>query len=192
MFLLWEPLNADFWWWISLNCLILCSLSFSLIKEYISNFRDDLEHKLFWKVTAGIVTGIVLYGVFWVGHYALLWVYPATDSAVRGVYEWREGVSNLRVLLLILFVIGPGEEIFWRGCLQYLYMNKWGPWRGFLLATLVYSLIHLTTGNWLLPVAALTCGLVWGWLYMRYRSLVLNIVSHVVWDLLVFLVFPFM
>ena len=33
--------------------------------------------------------------------------------------------------------------------------------------------------------------LFWGWLYLRFRSPVLNIVSHTLWDLAVFVVFPF-
>jgi hypothetical protein len=43
----------------------------------------------------------------------------------------------------------------------------------------------------MLIVAALVAGLFWGWMYMRYNSMVMNIVSHTVWDIAVFLILPF-
>jgi membrane protease YdiL (CAAX protease family) len=43
----------------------------------------------------------------------------------------------------------------------------------------------------MLILAALIAGLFWGFMYYRYRSLLANVVSHTVWDVAVFLVFPF-
>ena len=39
--------------------------------------------------------------------------------------------------------------------------------------------------------AALVCGAVWGGLYYRFKSPLLNVVSHTAWDVAVFLLFPF-
>jgi hypothetical protein len=43
----------------------------------------------------------------------------------------------------------------------------------------------------MLILAAAVCGVFWGWLYLRFRSPLLNVVSHAVWDLLVFVILPF-
>lgn len=61
---------------------------------------------------------------------------------------------------------------------------------GFLVATGIYTGVHLAGGNPILVLAAGVCGLFWGWLYLRYRSLLLNVTSHTAWDVAVFLLFP--
>jgi membrane protease YdiL (CAAX protease family) len=43
----------------------------------------------------------------------------------------------------------------------------------------------------MLILAAAVCGVFWGGLYLRFRSPLLNIVSHTLWDLLVFVILPF-
>jgi len=42
----------------------------------------------------------------------------------------------------------------------------------------------------MLVLAAATCGLFWGWLYLRFRSVIILVVSHVLWDLAIFLFAP--
>ena len=65
------------------------------------------------------------------------------------------------------------------------------PAYGFALTALLYTAVHLSSGNIMLVLAAAVCGVFWGWLYLRFRSPILNIVSHTLWDLAVFVVFPF-
>jgi hypothetical protein len=62
---------------------------------------------------------------------------------------------------------------------------------GFIFATVLYTVVHIATGNMVLVLAALICGLFWGWLYMRYQSMLINVISHTVWDIGVFLLLPF-
>jgi hypothetical protein len=49
----------------------------------------------------------------------------------------------------------------------------------------------LTSGNPVLVLAALVCGLWWGYQYLRFNSLLSNVISHLFWDLLVFIILPF-
>lgn len=42
----------------------------------------------------------------------------------------------------------------------------------------------------MLILAAGLCGLFWGFLYVQNGSILLNIVSHTVWDVAIFLLFP--
>ena len=91
---------------------------------------------------------------------------------------------------LIAFVIAPGEEIFWRGYVQRTLGRRSMP-RGLVLVVLAYGLVHLGSGSVTLVGAALVCGLFWGCLYQRFKSIWLNILSHALWDRAVFLVWPF-
>jgi len=84
----------------------------------------------------------------------------------------------------MVFIIGPGEEIFWRGFLQRKWTEKHGSLTGLILAVLFYAGVHISSG------AAAVCGLFWGVLYLRYRSVIMLIISHTLWDLLIFLAFP--
>lgn len=63
--------------------------------------------------------------------------------------------------------------------------------RGLVLSVLAYGLVHLGSGSVTLVGAALVCGLFWGCLYQRFKSIWLNILSHALWDRAVFLVWPF-
>ena len=69
------------------------------------------------------------------------------------------------------------------------------PHRGWLLAALaataLYAVVHLSSGNPMLILAALVCGLFWGLLYQRTGSITLVVISHTAWNLTVFLGFPF-
>ena len=44
--------------------------------------------------------------------------------------------------------------------------------------------------NFMLLVAAAICGLFWGLIYQRERSLVPVIISHSLWDLIIFVLYP--
>ena len=87
-------------------------------------------------------------------------------------------------------VIGPGEELFWRGFLQRRLQAQAGPGRGLVLATLLYAAVHIASSNPILVLAAFVCGLFWGLLYLRYQSMLLNMLSHLIWDLAIFLLLP--
>jgi hypothetical protein len=43
----------------------------------------------------------------------------------------------------------------------------------------------------MLVLAAAVCGLFWGVLYLRTGSILLVAVSHTLWDIAVFVLFPF-
>jgi len=134
---------------------------------------------------------MALYAVFAAGRAAAVGLFPFATEGIERVYALRSGVPLFRVVLLISLVIGPGEELFWRGFFQENAGAAAGRPTGFILASLLYTSVHLASGNIMLILAAAVCGVFWGWLYLLFRSPFLNIVCHTVWDLLVFVVFPF-
>ena len=138
-----------------------------------------------------ILSAVLLYLVFAVGNFLSRNIFTFAGSGIQDVYAFKMGASRFRIAVLMIFIIGPGEELFWRGFLQRRLQEKSGKYMGFFLATGIYTLVHLGSGNVMLVLAAGVCGLFWGYLYLRYGSITLNVVSHTLWDVTVFLWLPF-
>ena len=181
----------DFWAWLALNIIIVAGLSFAIDRGYGQRLKEDLRSVPLRKAAIGIASAAFLYAVFALGRVAALRIFPFAASGIWNVYALKTGVPVLRVVLLILFVIGPGEELFWRGFFQERTGATTSRSYGLALTALLYAAVHLASGNIMLVLAAAVCGLFWGWLYLRFRSPVLNLVSHTLWDLAVFVLFPF-
>ena len=180
----------DFWWWMGLNLTILLGLSLFLDRDLAGRIRGKDGPAPLVVFYGGILSALVLYGLFFLGGLMLRWMFPGADQGIAGVYAFRGQASSLRIALLMTLVIGPGEEFFWRGMVQHHLAGRYGSWIGVFTATLVYTLVHLPTANPVLLLAALVCGLYWGLLYHFTRSLPLVALSHTAWDLLVFLALP--
>ncbi|MBE3111376.1 MAG: CPBP family intramembrane metalloprotease [Acidobacteria bacterium] len=181
----------DFWAWLAVNIALVVALSFAVDKGYGRRLKKDIGTDFLRKAGIGIVSAMALYAVFAAGRAAALRLFPFAAAGIGNVYALRSGVPLLRIVLLIGLVIGPGEELFWRGFFQENAGAGPGRTAGFILASLLYTSVHLASGNVMLILAAALCGVFWGWLYLRFRSPLLNIVSHTVWDLLVFVILPF-
>jgi uncharacterized protein len=181
----------DFWAWMTLNIVLLLALAFLVDKDYARRIREDVRTGLGRKIAIGLASAAGLYVLFAVGRDLALRIFSFAEAGISNAYALRAGIPLWRVALLIGLVIGPGEELFWRGFFQERAAATTCPSYGFALAAMLYTAVHLASGNLMLVLAAAVCGVFWGWLYMRFRSPVLNIVSHTVWDLLVFVIFPF-
>jgi len=180
----------DFWWWMSANIVLLVFLSFALDKSYFSLLLRDLSSELLRKILIGIVSAGVLYLIFFAGHYLCRAIFPLASGGIADVYSFRQDASPLRIILLLIFLIGPGEELFWRGFIQRHWQNRFGSLAGWLSAAALYSFVHLGSRNMMLVLAAFVCGLFWGGLYLRCRSPLMIIIGHTLWDSLIFIVLP--
>ena len=181
----------DFWAWLALNIVIVVGLGFLIDRDYVQRLARDARSGLLRKAGLGIASAAALYAVFAAGRILALRLFPFAAAGIDNVYALKAGVPVLRVVLLIALIIGPGEELFWRGFFQERAGSTTKPAFGFALTAMLYTAVHLASGNIMLVLAAAVCSVFWGWLYLRYRSPVLNMISHSVWDLLVFIVFPF-
>lgn len=178
----------DFWWWMSLNAVAVMAYSFITDRSYLKLIKDDLKTGLVKKILLGVASAVLLYGFFYAGNQVSRIIFPFAENGINQVYAFKEGTSVLRMALLMIFLIGPGEEIFWRGFLQRRWQTRFGSLKGYWLAALLYALVHLASGNIILVLAAGVCGLYWGAMFSRYRSVVMLVVSHTVWDLMIFLI----
>jgi len=181
----------DFWWWMTANLVILLTVVQFADPGWRAVLVADLKEHPLRKVALGVFSAVALYVVFWVGNKACRYILAGAGQEISAIYAFKDQAPALRIVLLMIFVIGPGEELFWRGFLQRRLGDALDERSGWLLATAAYTAIHLAGGNPILVLAAGVCGLFWGWLYRRHGSMLLNAVSHTVWDIAAFLLFPF-
>ncbi len=181
----------DFWWAMGLVVAVLVVSAFTADGHYAALLREDVRSRPLRKIALGVLSATVLYGVFCLGGVLVRRFLPTGGDGIGAVYALKSGAPTLRIGLLLLLVIGPGEELFWRGYLQRTWQKRIGGASALPLAVAVYTAVHVASGNPVLVLAAAVCGLFWGVLYQRSGSVLLVAVSHTIWDLAVFLVFPF-
>lgn len=133
---------------------------------------EDLLRTTAADVAIGVVAAGLLYGVFWAGDALLRRWLPALASQVDGLYGVR---ASRRVMTAVLVVVGPCEELFWRGLVQ--------ERAGVAIALTGYAAVHLWERKAILVLAAAVGGAFWGALFSLRGTLVAPIVSHALWDL---------
>ncbi len=180
----------DFWWAMGLIVGALVVSAFAADGAYAALLREDVRTRPLRKAALGVLSAAALYGVFFLGNALVRRFLPMGGEGIGAVYALRAGAPALRIGLLLLLVIGPGEELFWRGYLQRTWQKKLGNASALPLAVAAYTAVHIASGNPVLVLAAAVCGLFWGVLYQRSGSVLLVAVSHTLWDLAVFLLFP--
>lgn len=180
-----KPFN--FWIEMSGSILLL------ILMSYFAN-RDIFSFgKIKWRyILIGVVSAITLYGIFYVGNIISGYLFPFKDAQISSVYSNKSNANLTLIGLLLFFIIGPGEELYWRGFIQNTLGKKLGENKGYLFSVFLYTAVHIVTGNFMLIIAAFVCGLFWGWLYKKEKSLIPVIISHAIWDLTIFVLLPLM
>lgn len=177
-----RPFN--FWLMLSLSTLFLMVISILVNRDFP---RIHLGFRL---LLLGVLSGIGLYLLFYAG-FQFTKSNPIFNEGITHVYDFRAGTPPLLIAALLLFPISPSEEIYWRGLIQRRFMDKIGGRAGFLFTASAYALVHLPTLNFPLILTALIGGLVWGYIYKATGSLAPTVISHVLFDLLIFVIAPF-
>ena len=138
----------------------------------------------------GIASAVVLYITFRFGDRFARGSMPGGDAEIRDIYALRTLRPKEEIAARLATIIGPAEELFWRGLVQEALMRQLGRWRGAVAATLAYGGVHVVTGNFTLFGAATVAGAHWCALYAAGVPLGALVVSHVSWDVWIFLVQP--
>lgn len=171
--------RADFWSRAAVAGLVIGA--YAIVAQ-----RGALEGLLRPTVTdvvIGVVAAGVLYGVFWAGNAVLRRWLPGVAAEVDDLYAVRTVQRPARLpMSAVLLVVGPCEELFWRGLVQ--------ARAGFVVALAGYAAVHLWERKAALVLAAVVGGAFWGALFSWRGTLVAPIVSHALWDLAVVVWFP--
>ena len=184
MFFPYLGLNLNFWAVMTVASLTLTTLAIV--------FGGWPDLRLDWReVLLGAGIAVVLWGVFWIGDKCSQWMFDFARPQVDMIYGIKSGTAPSLIALLLLLIIGPGEEIFWRGYVQRRCSERWSPNIGFLVATAAYTLIHIPSLNFMLIMAAMVCGIAWGGLYRLFpKHFTAIVISHALWDAAAFVWFP--
>ncbi len=142
------------------------------------------------EVTLGIASAGVLYGIFQLGDRMSRKFLPRGAQEIDQIYGWERYRDRREIAARLALVIGPSEELFWRGFIQQRLIRAYGAVPGTALATAAYGGAHLVTGNLTLIGAATVAGAFWGGLALLGAPPGALIVSHAVWDVFIFLIAP--
>ena len=142
------------------------------------------------ELTLGLASAAALYGTFKLGDRFARRFVPGGNAQIRDIYSLRELAPHGETAVRLVAVIGPAEELFWRGLVQDALMRRYGRWTGAAMAAVAYSAVHVTTGNFTLMGAAGIAGAHWCVLYAAGVPIGALIVSHCAWDVWIFLVQP--
>jgi uncharacterized protein len=174
--------RAIFWYIFTGSLLVL--ITYAMFQEAVED-----EASFFKYISIGILSGLILYLLFWLGVQAFDLLNLPFENSIKKLYRWFAPALFWQYLALIL-VAAPGEELFWRGFVQKRLLRYFGPLKSILIAALLYASVHIYSGTFILMLAAFLSGLIWGALYLWKKSMPLVIVSHVVFDIMIFIILP--
>lgn len=184
----WTAPHINFWYAIMLGAGALIGLSLWFGKDWKRTISFNLKDLLI-----GIGSAAILWCIFYLGNEISNLLFDFARSQVDTIYVIKEGQNQLLLTLALVFWIGPAEELFWRGYIQRrLEDTKYGKWGALIITTIIYALVHIWAFNFMLLMAAVVCGLFWGLLYMVNRNLLTLFISHALWDVAIFILFPIM
>lgn len=178
--------DVPFWPTMTVSAAVLATFSLLLQRKQLQEiYAFESRH-----IVNGVLAAFILYAVFWAGFIISTKTLPFAELQVNSIYGIRDEQNPWLIAGLLMFIIGPAEEIFWRGFIQQRLSKKYGLWFGFIAAAALYTLVHIWSFNFMLIAAAALCGGFWGLLYLRTGSLWTCIISHAVWDVVIFVLFP--
>jgi len=110
------------------------------------------------------------------------WVKAQEQSATETIKLLISSNTLQDLLLNIVFIAllaGVGEELVFRGIIQRLLARKYGRWAGILIASFIFSAIHLQFYGF---VPRFLLGIVLGVLFAYSGSLWVSILAHFLYD----------
>jgi uncharacterized protein len=138
----------------------------------------------------GAASAAGLYAIFLLGDAAASRIMPRGREEIDWVYSLRSLEPPAKIATRLALVIGPAEELFWRGFVQRRMSRRLGTTRGWMLASAAYGAAHIVAGNATLVGAATVAGSYWGALAAAGATMTSLIASHVFWDVGIFLLAP--
>ncbi|HEY7926038.1 MAG: CPBP family intramembrane glutamic endopeptidase [Candidatus Dormibacteria bacterium] len=141
-------------------------------------------------VARGLASAGFLYGIFQVGDRFARKVMPNGRAEIEDIYRKRGLAPDPFIAAILAVLIAPGEELFWRGLINRYLAQQLGPVVGNAAGATIYGAIHLVSGNLTLTGAAAVAGGFWSLEHLAQGRMAPLIVSHVAWDIWIFLVRP--
>jgi len=169
---------------VSTTCMVAASAA---LGGYRRLFRPSPK-----SLVVGLATAAGLYLIFLGGNLGIVLFHPLGigASTANSIYSLIASPANpLSLQLLVLLFDAGGYESFFRGVLQRRTQPLIGGAAPFA-AALADSAVHVLTLNPLWVVTTFIADAVWGLTYYYTKDLTSSVTSHLVWDILVFVILP--
>jgi membrane protease YdiL (CAAX protease family) len=166
------------------TCMILASLA---VGGYRALYRPSPR-----SIASGLAVAALLYLTFIGGNLGIAALHPLGigSSNENSIYSLIASPANPRYLqVLVLVFDAVGYESFFRGVIQRRLRTRVGGAAPFAAAA-IDAAIHLLSFNPLWVVSTFIVDTAWGLNYRYTDDLTGNVVSHFVWDILIFVLFP--
>lgn len=157
----------------------------SVFAIYKQRFKNELNFTSLW---LGALSGFTLYLIFAVGKQLLIAIGMPVEDDLNNLYAIVSPTEVWHYIVLVLIII-PGEELFWRGHIQEEFSTT-SKWKGIFLATFLYASAHIYSGSTMLMIAAIVGGIFWGTLYAWKKNIVLVSLSHFTFNLFLIVLLP--
>jgi uncharacterized protein len=141
-------------------------------------------------VAAGLASAAGLYAVFLAGDRVVRRLLPGGGREIGDIYALQGLRPRGELAARLALVIGPAEELFWRGFVNRRLGRRLGSWPGAALGSVAYGGAHVATGNFTLFGAAGVAGAYWSALAAAGMPMGALMVSHAAFDVWMFLVAP--
>lgn len=138
----------------------------------------------------GLGSAGVLYVIFQIGDRLTRAILPQGAREIDAIYGLDAWRPREEIAARLGLIVGPAEELFWRGFVQARLMRQFGVLPGLAMGTAAYGGAHLVTGNFTLIGAASVAGAFWGLLAALGVPPGALIISHSAWDVFIFLIAP--
>jgi len=172
--------------WYIFTATMLFLISYAILHEPMED-EDSLPKYLF----LGIIFGVTTFFIFYLGNVLIEFFNITTvEKQISKLYKIAAPTLWWHFIVLVLIIV-PGEEIFWRGFVQKRLMKIFHSWTSILVASALYASVHVWSGQFILVFAAFVAGIIFGTLYQWRKSLPFVIIAHLTFDLLLFIIFPF-
>jgi membrane protease YdiL (CAAX protease family) len=161
-----------------------------------------LEYLGFKNFNRGIIPGISLGLIYSV---SIFLFFAFFNSFIMDAAQIRDlltvwNVDSLNIVLFLFFMIFANsifEEVYWRGYIFCSLKSIIATRTVIFFTSLCYSSYHLITTLYIFPVIysllftliVFTAGMIWGYLRDRYDSLAAPVISHLMADLSIMLVY---
>ncbi|MEW9503134.1 CPBP family intramembrane glutamic endopeptidase [Jeotgalibacillus marinus] len=172
--------NNIFWYLYSGTALVMIAVS--IIQ---TGFDERLKTKPF--IFLGLISGVVLYVLFFAGYLLFSWLPGNVDGTIAKLFEQLRPDQLWKLVVLIIIVI-PAEEIFWRGFVQQRLQQYFSSTVSVAITALLAGSVFYYSGEWIWMLAAFVGSVFWGILYAWKKNILMVILSHLTFSLLFFYV----
>lgn len=135
-------------------------------------------------IVATLPLALVAYVLDWIEP-QVPWLQDVTMATQRSILAllggtWKPALA-IGVSILLSLAAGIGEEILFRGVLQYELISRWHDvTAGLVVSSVFFGALHAVTP--LYAIMATLASLYFGWLFLHFDNLAIPIVTHTFYD----------